>query len=124
MAPDGTQCQPGPWQAPAIPGQHRPVVGQHQRLAGQRHPARFDLGQIGRQQLQPVRVVAEQVALDEDVGDIAGPVRGHASGLQQQLRKVLESGSIETDDGLSSGHDEGALLQARLYSWSGWSRHA
>ena len=56
--------------------------------------ARFDLLQIGGKKLQTVSVMAEQVAFDQDVGDVAGTVAGHPGAGQQRLCKPDERGSV------------------------------
>ncbi len=48
------------------------------RLARLRHRALLDLGEVGGEQREAVRRVAEEVASDEHVGDVAGDVVAHA----------------------------------------------
>jgi hypothetical protein len=79
---DGLEREPLAWQPPAIPRHRGRSIRDDDRLAGDRHLLLLDFAQVERQQLQPVRGVAEQIAFDQDVGDRVG-LRGlHAHALQ------------------------------------------
>ncbi len=53
------------------------------RLARFRHRALVDLGEIRREQREAVRRVAEQVGVEQDVGDVARDVGAHAGAIEQ-----------------------------------------
>ena len=82
--PYGGRAGSAAWIARAVsqtPGSRRPsqvrpgpVSGTTVRLAGRAHAAGFEVGQVVGQEGQPVRGVAEQVGLDQDLADQAGPV--------------------------------------------------
>ena len=75
-----------------------------------RHRALLDLAEVGREQRESVRRVAEQIAGDEHVGDVACDVGAHAGALaaaraakrtqarrrHNERRMVLDAG---TEDG-------------------------
>jgi hypothetical protein len=48
-----------------------------------RHASGLELGKVCREQRQPVRVVAEQVAFDEHIGHVACERFVHAHGREQ-----------------------------------------
>jgi hypothetical protein len=53
----------------------RGKIREHPRLARLRHAALLDFREVAREQREAVRVVAEQVAFDEDLGDGPGLLR-------------------------------------------------
>ena len=84
---DGLQYQPRAWQALAIPGHSGWVVRHHQGLTFFAHFSRFQLSQIGGQQGQAMRGVAQQVALQQHFGHGLSFVRRQACGLQKLVGK-------------------------------------
>ncbi len=58
-----------PGQAHAVPCDGGGKVRDHARRSRLRHATFFQIVQIRREQLQAVRGVAQQVALDQDLGD-------------------------------------------------------
>ena len=82
--------QPGPGQAHAIPhlggglGAHDPVV------ALRRHAACFQFLQIGRQQGEPMGVMAKQVTFDKCRGHHACGLRHHPGAFKQHRRRRLK----------------------------------
>ena len=81
------------------------MIGQRDRLALEFHLTRFDVLQIGGEQLQAVRVVAEQVGFDQDVGDVMGAILRHSGCDQQRLGELDQRGSVmaRPGGGTSSG---------------------
>ena len=60
------QGEPRSGKSQPVPGHGRRKICQHPRLSRLRHRTFFDLAQIDRQQREPVGVVAEQIAFDEN----------------------------------------------------------
>ena len=80
---DRARSKPGTGQAHAVPGHRSRKICNHAWRTGFRHAAFFQFVQIRRQQMQAVRVVAEQIAFDKYPGDDFGFCR-FQPGLSQQ----------------------------------------
>ena len=78
--------EPGARQPATVPGERRAKVAQRLGLALARHAAVRELVEVARQHVEAVRVVAEQVGLDQHVGDDRRPV-GSEAGLLEQPRR-------------------------------------
>jgi hypothetical protein len=66
---DRSDHEPGSGQSSAVPAQGATAVGDDGRIAISGHAAGIERGKIGRGERQAVSGVAEQVALDQDLGD-------------------------------------------------------
>ena len=93
---DRLQREPGTGQSPPVPRHGRRMVGEHLRHARERHLLLLDLGEIERKQLQAVRRVPEQIALDQDVGSGLGLGRLHPGALEDRGGKAGQGGGRGT----------------------------
>ena len=80
----GAQHQPRAGKALAVPGGAGAALVHHFIFARARHAAAFDFGEIRRQQRQAVGIVAQQIAFDQDVRDVARDF-GIEPGVRQQV---------------------------------------
>ena len=66
-----------------VPGGGDTALGKHRGATRPRHGRSVEFAQIGQEQLQPVRVVPEQVTFDQYLGYIGCDRRLHTGRLQQ-----------------------------------------
>ena len=106
----GAQHQPGTRQTLSVPGEHGAMIGQRDRLTLEFHLTRFDVLQIGGEQLQAVGVVAEQVGFDQDVGDVMGAILRHPGCDQQRFGELDQRGSVMARPGAALVEVGGVVL--------------
>ena len=90
-APKGaTLFRSGAGQAAPVPGLRGGPLADDLRLAGLGHGPLLDFREVGPEQREPVRAVPEQIAVDEDDGNVARDVVSHACTREERVRKSNE----------------------------------
>ena len=82
--------EPGPRQAPSVPGERGAGIAERLGLALAGHAPARDLVEVAREHVEAVRVVAEQVGLDQDLRHDRGALRGEAGSAQQPRRELAQ----------------------------------
>jgi hypothetical protein len=69
------------------------MIGDDARVTGDGHASVANLLEVAWQEREAVRGMSEEVALEEDLGDILSAVLGQSCGYEQGVRVVEECGS-------------------------------
>ncbi len=88
-APD----EPRSGEVVAVPRQRRAMIGDDARVTGDGHASAANLLEVAWQESEAVRGMSEEVALEEDLGDILRAVVGQSCGHEQGVRVAEERGS-------------------------------
>jgi len=87
---EGAQRDPRTRQSRAVPRLNRRAHAANDGLPRLGHGALVDLGQVGREQREAVRRVAEEIAVEENGSDVVSDVVAHAGAREQGVRERRE----------------------------------
>ena len=76
--------QPVTGKAPTVPCEGRSEIGNNFGIARRRHPSVADLLEIPGELIETVRVMAEQIALDHDLGHRPRPIARHSGFFEER----------------------------------------
>lgn len=79
--------EPVSWKAAAIPRKARAEIGDHLGIARGCEPPFFDLYEVAGELIQPVRIVTQQIGLDEHVCHCPRAIARHPCWLEESRRE-------------------------------------